>query len=148
MKNTFQFTIPKPLEFVSLYAFSQNMFGTYLSGEATPDEDLTNLLTGQMISEQSVREKTGQAKRQYFSDRFHSIFDFGEIVGNKQLTMSVSTEFMNLFRIKSFDNLEIGVQGIGPGVPDVYTMRIIKPELEYAAIIFQFFKYDYTAEFK
>lgn len=52
-----------------------------------------------------------------------------------------------MFRIKSFDNLSIASQSIGPGLPDTYTMTIIKPDLEYARIIFEFMKTDFTTDF-
>lgn len=60
--------------------------------------------------------------------------------------MGIETSYFNLFRIKSFDNLELQQQAIGPGVPDVYSMKILDPSLEYANVVFEFFKFDYTSE--
>jgi hypothetical protein len=88
----------------------------------------------------------GKSKRQYFNDRFFHRINFGEIVGNKPLTMAIETNYFNLFRIKSYDNLEVKQQSIGPGVPDVYSLTILDPSLGYANLVFEFFKFDYTSE--
>ena len=143
-KNVFNFQIPKPVEFVNLYAVGQDMFAQFFGG--TLSEQDADIVGSKVMSNAELSERAGKSKRQYFSDRFHTVIDFGEIVGNKFLTMSVDCKWFNLFRIKSYDNLEIQNQAIGPGLPDVYAMRIVQPDLTYASIIFEFFKYDYTME--
>lgn len=143
-KNVFDFVIPKPLEFVNLYAVSQDSFGSILGGVA--EEDISDILAGKVMSAADLKAKSGESQRQYFPDRFHTVMDFGEIVGNKFMTLAVECKWFNLFRIKSFDNIEISNQSIGPGLPDVYSMRILQPDLTYANIIFEFFKYDYTLD--
>ena len=45
-QNVFEFTIPRALEYVDLYGFSQSMFGSILSGTAAPDQQLTDLASG------------------------------------------------------------------------------------------------------
>lgn len=143
-KNVFNFQIPKPIEFINLYAVGQDMF-TQFFGDTLSEQD-ADIVGGKVMSNTELSERASGSTRQYFSDRFNTVIDFGEIVGNKFLTMSVDCKWFNLFRIKSYDNLEIKNQSIGPGLPDVYAMRIVQPDLMYANIIFEFFNYDYTME--
>lgn len=143
--NSFTFSLPKSVAFAEVCTLSTGMFNDLLNGAS--DADATNILSGQGISAQRTKELAGKANKQYLSDRYCTLYDMGTIVGNKQLTMTVSTEYMNMFRIKSFDNFEVANQAIGASVPDVYSMRIVNPELEYANIIFEFMKADYTTDF-
>lgn len=143
--NVFNIQIPKPLSFVNASAIVNDVIGQFLSGTST--EAQHDALMGKSINPEEYKRLSGSGSRQYLSDRYHTIFDMGEIIGNKQMTMNISTKYFNLFRIKSFANFEVKNQAIGPGLPDVYSVRIIDPNLEYAQMVFEFFKHDYTVDY-
>lgn len=143
--NIFKIQIPKPLEYINASAVVNDVIGQYTSGTST--EAQNDALMGKSIDPAELKRLSGNSSRQFLKDRYHTIFDMGEIIGNKQMTMNVSTKYFNLFRIKSFDNVEIQNQSIGPGLPDVYSVRIVNPSLEYAQMVFEFFKHDYTVDY-
>jgi len=90
--------------------------------------------------------KTSTVRTNY-DQKFKTAIDMGEIVGNKQITMIVDSDYMNLFRIQSYDNFEVSSLSVGPDVADTFTMKISNPKLKYAKIVFEFFDNDYTCDF-